>query len=532
MESIRLTEKNTLISKIANAYASVVNAVREHAYGLGLLALLLLFDAFYLSRVAFVHFQDLDWGGFMDASWRVFRGQRIYTDFTFNSGPIHIYWMVLFYLIAGYGKAGILLHLVVTDWLVGISTFAATYRRIPLWACVITTFTSMASYYWLQCHPYYDYTGHLFGIMGAALLVCRLPFTNMNNRSVFWTGLALGLMPMLALLSKINVGGIYGLLFFIILLLAPKKIPSIAGYCAGNAIALIAILITLPSIPDFIENILGYTALVGNRMVRLYLVPTWLKNYVVVPLFAVWFALGQKRRQNLPLFALFVGLGLVELYTVNTGSYRGLRYIPPMGIFLGTGLILLFRSFANCTDKKEKRRHWLAFGLFVLYFTYVLYYVAHYYHHVVVTKRGSAVAGGEVYYLRSKPFDGWIYSPSEGKRLDYIVDYIKENVPEEDSFLIVSDRQIVYSLTGRDSFRGVSFHWYPGTTPPPGPIYTKVRKAILGNPPDWILTFREDNDTHPINGIFGYLKVPPEMILLGYESVQTWEEEALLKKRK
>src|SRR5260370_27407441 len=55
-------------------------------------------------------FNFFDMSAFMDAGYRVYIGQKIYTDFEFNAGPGHPYLHALFYALLGFNKTAILAH--------------------------------------------------------------------------------------------------------------------------------------------------------------------------------------------------------------------------------------------------------------------------------------------------------------------------------------------------------------------------------------------------------------------------------------
>ena len=117
------------------------------------LPLVLVLNMLILSRVAFLDFSDLDWGGFLDASWRVFIGQKVYHDFFYHSGPVHLYMNAFFFQLFSFGKNAILAHLVTVNSLMILATFFATYRRVPVFFTILTTVHTLTSYYWIYPHP-------------------------------------------------------------------------------------------------------------------------------------------------------------------------------------------------------------------------------------------------------------------------------------------------------------------------------------------------------------------------------------------
>ena len=80
--------------------------------GLFFLFLILTGNAFFLRHNAFRGFNFFDMGSFLDASWRVFKGQTPYVDFIYTTGPLHIYMNAFFFTLFGFGKKAILAHLI------------------------------------------------------------------------------------------------------------------------------------------------------------------------------------------------------------------------------------------------------------------------------------------------------------------------------------------------------------------------------------------------------------------------------------
>ena len=92
--------------------------------------------------------------------------------------------------------------------------------------------------------------------------------------------------------------------------------------------------------------------------------------------------------------------------------------------------------------------------------------------------------------MKSKPIEGWMAEEKTGKIVDDMADYIQKNIPEKDSLLLIHDLLIVYSLAGRDSFRGVPFNFglIPGKNfPVEGKELEETRNQILKNLPDWAI---------------------------------------------
>ncbi len=56
-----------------------------------ILLLILVSNALFLHYNTFRCFNFFDMGGFLDASWRVFRGQKPYVDFIYTTGLVRLY---------------------------------------------------------------------------------------------------------------------------------------------------------------------------------------------------------------------------------------------------------------------------------------------------------------------------------------------------------------------------------------------------------------------------------------------------------
>jgi len=133
------------------------------------------------------------------------------------------------------------------------------------------------------------------------------------------------------------------------------------------------------------------------------------------------------------------------------------------------------------------------------------------------------------YYLKSEPLKGWKFYRGQGVPLDNLVEYIKKNIPANESILNLTDMYIVNALTGRDSYRGVPFmfHIVHEHLPRKGKQAEQVRQNILNHLPDWIVW----NFEPPMFGIplLEYLNIKDE-IQSAYTPVKRWGRYLLLKR--
>jgi hypothetical protein len=134
------------------------------------------------------------------------------------------------------------------------------------------------------------------------------------------------------------------------------------------------------------------------------------------------------------------------------------------------------------------------------------------------------------YPIKSGPLKGWLFYEPYGKAVDEIADYIRANVAPQDSLLIMSDLYLLNAMTGRDSYRGVSYMWPMFFQDAPiGARPETVRQNILEHPPDWILVKREEGKIGDVMAILQHFQFP-EDYLKDYGLVQTWGPYGMLKR--
>lgn len=490
------------------------------------IAVLLIVNFMLLSRLAFIKFGDLDWGGFLDASWRVFRGQTIYKDFIYHSGPAHPYMNAFFFMVFGFGKNAILAHIVTLNTIVFLMVFAAAARRIPLGFALAAAFIQIAGFFWIYPHPYYDYTAHFWGIMSVCIFLLKAPFSSQAH-AMKW-GVAMGVCATLSLMIKLNVGLPYLAMMFCVLLIAPQGLRAAAAYLAGVAGVLLLIFIVVP-FKNYYENVFGFADTQTNRLQLFAYLPVWFTNFFWLPMFLVWHVAAPYRWQWKEMILLCLGLGFLGIFTVVTGSFHGWDYLPMMGIYMAVSLTLLFRVLEHNPGRIRKLAAKIAIGLLCCVMIY----------------QGTRLVGASIkkaitydgippdqrYAMKAEPFRGWILEKSHGETIDRMVDFVKRNVRPNESLLILSEMQIVSALAGHDSLKGVPFHWFPGSVPAPGKQLLWVRSNILGQPPDWILTYRDGKPTHPINQMFAYLAIPLDFITNQYQFVTNWDQHAIFRRK-
>jgi hypothetical protein len=494
------------------------------------LGAILIANAWEISQIAFRGFNFFDYSAFLDSSWRVYRGQKIYIDFYFHTGPLHLYLNALFFLLFGFGKTAILAHMLTLSSILTVLTFLVARKRMPAALALLAAGVSAVGSYYSWPHPFYDVTAHFFGLLGTLALAWQLPFQ--TPRRALWTSAACGIAAGLSLMTKTNVGGAYGIAFFTVLLYSPLRWRALAGYLAGALICVAAVFACcIPSWQSYYLNAYEfYAKWRSNQLQRFLFLPVWFKNLYWLPFFAVLFSC-QKFKKHFPeLFTLFLATCAVGLFTLNTSSRRDWDHIPDMGVYVALGLILLYRALPLCVSKKQKAVTWLAIA--ALIFTAGLQIkrcvrtgIQHY------QNIGHGYPHGN-YPLKAKPLRGWLFHESIGPILDDMASYIRANVPAGESLLILCDMQILNPLTGRDGYKGVPFIWHAGEYPrTEGGQIDLINATLKKNPPDWLLI----SSGPGIQGItdyavlFSYLRFPPDF-LGRYSLAKSWGPYALLRR--
>jgi hypothetical protein len=505
--------------------------LRDYAAFSGL-AIILIANAWFLSIIAFHGFNHFDFGSFLDASWRIYRGQKLYIDFYYHTGPLHLYLNVLFFLIFGFGKAAILAHMLTLNFIIVLVTFLVTWRRIPLFSSLLVTALSATGPYWSWPHPIYDISAQFWGILATALLVWQLPFKSPKRAAL--SGFLCGFLAVLSLMTKTNTGAAYGLAYFIVFLYSPLRWRALAGYVAGSLTALILVFtFFVPSLKSYYLNAYEYYGKWrANQFERFSFIPVWFKNLYWLPFFTVLYSSRPFRKRFPELFALFIAVGTVGLVALNTGSRRDWDHLPDMGMYLAIGFILMYQIKTLSQTGRQRIIAWI--GIVLLIFTTV-----------VQIKR--SVGGGIRHYqnihkgyphgdylLKAGPFHGWHLHPYIGEIMDAVVDEINLHVPKKDSLLIFCDLQILNALTGRDGYRGIPFIFHPGDYPrPEGELVDQVSANIQNNPPDWIL-ITYNNGLAPMLNILElapYFKLSPSFFSQ-YSEFKQWEIYILLKRNR
>ena len=449
------------------------------------LAMILIANAVFLSYHAFRCFNLFDMGAFLDASWRVFKGQLPYRDFFYYNGPLHLYMNAFFFHLFGFGKTAILAHLVVVHSIIITLVFFILAKRVPHYITLAVTLLAVPSFYWTIAHPWHDQSAHLWGIIGIALLAWNLPFK--NTRTAFWISFCCGILTPLSYITKSNLGAGYGIMFFAVLLSLASRKQALLGYLSGGLTGVFLSLLILRLPVEFVQQtIIDNGSFIETRLSSILSLSNTFSNYYWLPLSIVLLNALISSKRTGGLLALFIGMSLFCIYSVSTGGVIIPANIFLWGIQMALGFLVLFNLIQQTNGWQKKLQHfslWIFIGLTILLT-------------LIAAQRGLALKVWTykrpnpfgTYALKSKPLEGWLFHPAEGKALDDMTFFIQKMIPKEQSLLNLTDMYIIYALTGRDSFRNISFQFLENILPSPGQQTDMVHEHILHNPPDWILT--------------------------------------------
>lgn len=119
---------------------------------------------FYFARVP-LRFDFFDMSGFMDAGYRVMIGQQPYTDFLYNSGPVHLYLLAFFFKIFGFGLTASQIHVSVITSIATVFLYFFMRSLTLRWIAAVTAFCFSFMYYGASSFPWYDQNAYFFFII-------------------------------------------------------------------------------------------------------------------------------------------------------------------------------------------------------------------------------------------------------------------------------------------------------------------------------------------------------------------------------
>ncbi len=449
------------------------------------LAFVLIANAFFLNYNAFRTFNMLDMGAFMDASWRIYRGQRPYIDFIYYSGPLHLYMNAFFFVIFGFGKLAIWAHLFLVHSIIISAVFLLVRSVLSFGITALLILLTTASFYWSVSHPWHDVSAHFWGCLAMLVLTAQALH---KRETILSPGCAalVGLFSIFSFLVKTNLGIMYMIMVPVVLSVGfGREKKTWLGYAVGLLLGVVIGLWMIRAPGAYWEQALLWNqGLIKSRLEALWVTGNWGANYyglIFIMATVAVFWTGSLRLCK-TLFILLAGITLIGIYAVNTGGL-----IHPANNFLwGIQVTLVFLVLNRISIVSPKKIYGffrmtliaLAVFLTTLSFKYGLELKAWTY--FIKKSEGN-------YALKAAPLRGWKFYAGQGMALDFLVEYAKVNMSAEDSVLNLTDMYLFNALTGRDGYRGVSFIFLEDSMPLRGPTVELIRNNILNNLPDWII---------------------------------------------
>ncbi len=489
--------------------------------GLTSLILILIFNAFMLNYNLFRCFNMSDMGAFLDAGYRVFRGQHPYRDFFYHSGPIHLYLTAGFFQLFGFGKSAILIHIILVSSVVIIINFFMAWRILPIFLTILVTFLTSASFYIPASFPWYDHTAHLWGIFAILIIAYNIA----EQKSHHWPLISFltGCLTILAFLSKTNIGVAYAVAFFIYWIVIIKRLKVVLYYGAGILLSAIISLILMPHSEEYLQQaIFIYALKLTDRLENFFAVPDLPKSYILIGTIVMLNAWRQMKNLShyLLLFLLLVGIAVFSIKSGSLGSANTLL----RGFVMTFAFILLHkvttqRARKNLTDR-------LSVILLILLCFYFSFRSIQYGIERGIWIKSAKQIGS--YKLKSEPLDGWLFGKEDGEKVDHIVEYIKSNIPREKTLLILGDHSIIYALAGRDSYKGVFFLFTTPLIVKAPSLQVKMRQNLNHNPPDFIITYIKKGSEHLLDA--SDIIIPDEFALQ-YQLLEVWNDFGIFRRK-
>lgn len=486
------------------------------------LLILLAVNALFLKRAMLFQFDPNDYGGFLDITWRIHCGQKPYVDFIYHLPPLFLYTMTAFATLFGFGKAGILAHLVTVSSGMIAASFFLVRGRIPSYAVLLVTALTTVGFYWHYPFPTFTHDAFFYVTLGVMVLSRALPLA--SPRSAFWSGFAGAAAAGLAAMTKPNIGVPFGAFFLALLALENNRKYSFSGYLLGG---LGAMALCIPLIHDLEKLFFHMTTYISTQQGRLLnlLYPSrwfangyWLFPAIVLP------NISLKDRRIRASLILFTGVILLTLFVLNTSSFTPLAHIPMMGVSAGLGWMLL-RKATTASPRRLK----MVFTLMTAAILFQMGQSGFYAFRIAEGREHPNPFLKNDYEIQTEPLKGWRCIKVWGEPMDEIVRFVNTSVPKEDSLLVISPMQIVYALTRRESYRNIPFQFLINVNPAPGRQLEEVRNAILANPPRWLITHR-DRGPFPVNVMLPYMRLQ-EFVFKNYEVIRSWGSYAILRKK-
>ncbi len=435
------------------------------------------------------NFDIFDASGFLDVFYRVASGQKLYTDFFYNAGPVHPYIGAFLFLVFGAGKYAVMANAVLLCAFIVVLSYSLAREQFGVIASA--ALSSLAALYFVgpMARPNYDHHAWAFAL--TAIFLLRVKFSDKPRLNASLRGLCSGALLGLSVLAKTNIGAMSGVVAAGVLLMLAEPARALFWLSLGFFIVVNLIFIALGTPFDFINNcFFQYTPL--NRLSDWSKLTDVLHTSPFVPfvfMTAALAGLGGKSylRSNLRDFSILLGLSLIAIFSTYTGSM-----IPDLNAFsLGLEFVLLFTLIARLPrgPKGSVAHRLYGNGLLVASVFGLLTFatgIEKTWHLYFWQSRLSDFSRND-YQIRALPLRGWSCQRQSCEPMDEAVDYLNAHVEKSDSLFVFPDLTVVYLLTGHESYRHAPFQFVLNLLPSPGKDAIQFLNHFDQNRPKWIL---------------------------------------------
>lgn len=492
----------------------------------GLLGITLIVNMVFLAFASLQSWEPYDYSGMVDVAWRLARGQQIYVDFMFFTGPITPLGLALFFKLAGVSKYSIVLHTLTASSIFIVLIFNTFKRYLRFPELHLSLLLTMVTFYWGLPFPNYSQDAYLLGVAALCLVISRIdkPSTRFDLLIYF----SVGFLAVLSCLTKLPIGCMFAAMFLLFFVISRNVLAGCMAV-AGFTVAFL-VFISLFDFHAYLENTFGYYALVSGRMYRFLDIVRYLQHpYFIYTMVAI-ISFRKHLLVNIRWVYLILGCAAVGFVGAFTGGanvsrmplWKSLGIASMLGPLVGLVYILLNQAIAN----QKKVNQFLAIRVFLGIMTFILIASIA----VINVKQTFRLMSPsptilfsldepQGHSLQTKQLKGWHTPSSWGPDLDELIININQIVPQEDSLLALSPWELVYSLTGRESFKPFPLHVFPFAQDNSKLLKLESGFFLKDSPPKWIVTHVEPKSPQGILNRITYSFHLDEFILTNYSIV-------------
>ncbi|MBI4549805.1 MAG: hypothetical protein HY714_02650, partial [Candidatus Omnitrophica bacterium] len=448
-------------------------------------------------------------------------GQRIFKDFFYHAGPVFPYTLAFFFCLLGFGKYAFFAHLLSMSSLMIVLVYATVEGRLRASLVLLVSASTAVGFYWHYPFPHYTHDAMAWGLVGFPFLVRTLPFA--DPRKAFGCGLVCGFFACVSYLTKLSVGVPFLAVYLAFFLASPFKLSSLSGYATGVLAALGSIGILIGGFEHYRFHTHSYMSTQEHRLGRFWNLSEYLSNFywVVIAVTAGYFRREILKHRELCL--LLLGSAGIAVFSLISGSIKPLTHAPLLGLTGGLAFVLFEKERAGGDSSARRLSGRICQASVAALLAVQILWTGIWCTGFAFQKFRKDQAKTilfdvqtiHTYRLQSGPMKGWLTQADWGLYLDQIVAFVKEKVPPGDSLLALPPWEMVYPLTGRESYRNWPYEVVPQTLSQRQ--YEIARNQFLAHPPDWIVLFKHPGAPRTVlNSYTDYLRLD-KLIIMNYQ---------------